>query len=102
MVKRPGIFRTLSVEQFSFAHPEADKIQPDVMSFTAVIGAHARGSCVEGARELFLAKHFEQAEVDNHDDYPIIYWVLTIPGGAGFLSINSIKGEDENPCPTGS
>ena len=54
------------------------------MSFTAVIGAHARGSCVEGARELFLAKHFEQAEVDNHDDYPIIYWVLTIPGGAGF------------------
>ena len=36
---------------------EADELQPDVMSFTAVIGAHARGSCVEGARELFLGKH---------------------------------------------
>lgn len=28
------------------------------MSFTAVIGAHARGSCVEGARDLFLDKLF--------------------------------------------
>ena len=37
--------------------PQADELQPDVMSFTAVIGAHARGSCVEGARELFLGKH---------------------------------------------
>ena len=66
LFKKPGIVRTFSGKQLSFAHHEADEIQPDVMSFTAVIGAHARGSCVEGARELFLGKHFEQAEETSY------------------------------------
>ena len=50
-VRDPGFFSWL------ICSPEADELQPDVMSFTAVIGAHARGSCVEGAREVFLGKH---------------------------------------------
>ena len=60
------MFRSFWGEQLSFDHHEADEIQPDVMSFTAVIGAHARGSCVEGATDLFLGSISTHAEETSY------------------------------------
>ena len=32
--------------------PQADQLQPDLVSYTAAIGANATGGCIDGARKL--------------------------------------------------